>query len=187
MTSKKLSRVELIIAGIGGMGILVAGRLLASAALQQHKHISWMPTYGEARRGGPSECTVILSDQEIASPILDQAQTVMLLDGSQIKAFEARVRPDGLMIVESAGLKDNLQREDCTLLPVSGLKMAMSIGGMLVNNLILLGVYTELVKPILPELIEEELDRTYGDREAVLNRNKQAFRKGLELAKSVAG
>jgi Pyruvate/2-oxoacid:ferredoxin oxidoreductase gamma subunit len=63
----------------------------------------------------------------------------------------------------------------------------MSIGGMLVNNLILLGVYTELVKPILPELIEEELDRTYGDREAVLNRNKQAFRKGLELAKTVAG
>jgi 2-oxoglutarate ferredoxin oxidoreductase subunit gamma len=186
MQLKELSRVELIIAGIGGMGVLVAGRLLASAALQRYRFISWMPTYGEARRGGPSECTVILSDEEIASPILDQAQKVMLLDGSQLKAFETRVRPDGLMIVESAGLKDELQREDCRLLRVSGLKTAMSIGGMLVNNMILLGVYIEMVKPIPSELIEKELDRTYGDREAILERNKEAFRKGLELAKTLA-
>ena len=186
MLRKELSRVELTIAGIGGMGVLVAGRLLASAAIEQYKYISWMPSYGEARRGGPSECTVILSDQQIASPVLDQAETVMLLDGSQIKAFEARVRPDGLMIVESAGLKDKPQREDFRLLPVSGLKMAMGIGGVLVNNLILLGVYIELVKPIPPGLIEKELDRTYGDREAILERNKEAFRKGLELAKTLA-
>jgi len=185
MPPKELSRVELTIAGIGGMGVLVAGRLLAAAAFEQYKYISWMPTYGEARRGGPSECTVILSDEEIASPILDQVQTVMLLDGSQLKVFEARVRPNGLMIVESAGLKDKLQREDLRLLPVSGLKVAMGIGGMLVNNLILLGVYVEVVKPIPPELVEKELDRTYGDREAMLERNKEAFRKGLEVAKTI--
>ena len=185
MLQEAPSKAEVIIAGIGGMGVLVAGRLLASAALPRYKHISWMPSYGEARRGGPSECTVVLSDQEIASPILDQAQTVMLLDSSQLKAFEARVRPEGVMIVESAGLKDKPERKDFRLLPVSGLEIAMGIGGVLVNNLILLGVYTEVIKPLPPELIEEELERTYGDREAILRRNKEAFRQGLELGKTV--
>lgn len=181
MQNKTPSRVELIIVGIGGMGVLVAGRLLASAALTKYEYISWMPTYGEARRGGPSECTVILSHQPIASPILDQAQTVMLLDGSQLKDYEGRVRPGGIMIVESAGLKDKPKRTDFKLLPVSGLEIAMGMGGVLYNGLILLGAYVEAVKPIPAELIDKELGVRYGDNEKVLKRNKEAFRRGLEL------
>lgn len=165
--------------------MLVAGRLLASAAVRRYQHVSWVPSYATERRGGLSECTVVLSHQEIASPILSRAQTVMLLDGSQLKAFESRVRPAGLMIAESAGLSDKPQREDFRLLPVSGLVIAMGIGGVLVNNLILLGVYTQLVKPLPPGLIEEELETTYGDRKPVLERNREAFRQGLELGKTI--
>lgn len=167
------------------MGVLVAGRLLASAAVRRYKHISWVPSYATERRGGLSECTVVLSPQEIASPILSRAQTVMLLDGSQLKTFESRVRPGGLMIVESAGLSDKPERGDLRLLAVSGLEIAMRIGGAVVNNLILLGVYTQLMKPLPPRLIEEELETTYGDRQAVLERNKEAFRRGIELGKTV--
>ncbi len=180
------SRSEVMMAGIGGMGVLVAGRLLASAGLRRYQHVSWMPAYGEARRGGPSECTVVMSHEEIASPILDQVQTVMLLDGSQLKNFESRVRPGGLLIVESAGLQDKPQRGDFTFLPVSGLEIAMVIGGILVNNLILLGVYTEVMKPLPSKLIEEELQKTYGGREAILKRNLDAFRTGIDLAKTAA-
>ena len=185
MEKTMLSKAEVIMAGLGGMGVLVAGRLLAWGALPRYKHISWMPTYGEARRGGLSECTVILSDQEIASPILDQAQTVMLWDSSQVKAFESRVRPGGLMIVESAGLQNKPERQDFRLLPVSGLEIAMGLGGVVINNMILLGVYTQVVGPLSAQLIEEELDRRYGDKEAMLKRNKEAFRKGIELGKNV--
>ena len=184
MEHKAPSRVEVIVAGIGGMGVLVAGRLLASAALQRYKHVSWVPSYGEARRGGLSECTVILSHEEIASPILDQAQTVMVLDGSQLKAFEPRVRPGGAMLIESAGLTDKPERKDFRLLPVSGLEIAISLGDSLINNMILLGVYVEVIKPIPAELIEEELERRYGGREAVLKQNKDAFKRGLELGKT---
>jgi len=185
MQNKTPSRVELIIVGIGGMGVLVAGRLLASAALPRYEYISWLPTYGEARRGGPSECTVILSHQPIASPILDQAQTVMLLDGSQLRDFEGRVRPDGIIVAESAGLKDKPKRNDFKLLPVSGLEIAMGMGGVLYNGLILLGAYVEATKPVPPELIDEELERRYGGNETVLKQNKEAFRRGLELGKAI--
>jgi len=184
MEHKTPSRVEVIVAGIGGMGVLVAGRLLASAALQRYKHVSWVPSYAEARRGGLSECTVILSHEEIASPILDQVQTVMVLDGSQLKAFEPRVRSGGAMIIESAGLTDQPERKDFSLLPVSGLEIAISLGDSLINNMILLGVYIEVIKPISAELIEEELKRRYGGREAVLKQNKDAFKRGLELGKT---
>ena len=184
MEQKAPSRVEVIVAGIGGMGVLVAGRLLASAALQRYKHISWVPSYGEARRGGLSECTVILSHEEIASPILDQAQTVVVLDGSQLKAFEPRVRPGGVMIIESAGLTDKPERKDFRLLPVSGLEIAIGLGDSLINNMILLGIYVEVIKPIPAELIEEELERIFGDRQFILKRNEDAFKRGLELGKS---
>ena len=185
MQSDKPSRYELIIAGLGGMGVLVAGRTLASAAAKVYRYISWVPSYATERRGGLVECTVVLSDQEIASPILSRAQTVMLLDASQLKAFESRVRPGGLVIAESASLKGKPGRTDFRLLPVSGLEIAMGIGGIIVNNLILLGVYLELMKPFPPDLIEKELDRTYRDREAVLQRNREAFRRGLGLGKTI--
>ncbi|RLC93637.1 MAG: hypothetical protein DRI39_05105 [Chloroflexi bacterium] len=184
MEQRTASRVELIIAGLGGMGVLVAGHLLASAGLSSHKHVSWMPTYGEARRGGLSECTVILSQDEIASPILDVAGAILMLDSSQIKAFEQRVRPGGMMIVETAGLKENLDREDIEVIPVSGMEMAMEFGSLQTANLIMLGTYMELAKPLSLQLIEKEIQRRYSGE--VLERNTKAFRAGLELGRALA-
>jgi len=186
MQNNKPSRCELIIAGLGGMGVLVAGRTLASAAAKVYRYISWVPSYATERRGGLVECTVVLSDQEIASPILSRAQTVMLLDASQLKAFESRVCPGGLVIAESASLKDNPARTDFRLLPVSGLEVAMGMGGIVVNNMIMLGVYMELIKPLAPDLIEKELESRYARKEAILKSNTQAFRRGLELGKTIS-
>lgn len=183
MEQRTASKVELIIVGLGGMGVLVAGRLLASAALGSHEHVSWMPTYGEARRGGLSECTIILSQDEIASPILDVAGAILMLDSSQIKAFEQRVRPGGMMIVEKAGLKEKPGREDIKVVPVSGMEMAMGLGSLQTANLVMLGAYMELAKPLSPQLIEEELQRKYSD--GVLERNTKAFRAGLEVGRAL--
>lgn len=185
MQSDKPSRYELIIAGLGGMGVLVAGRTLASAAAGVYRHISWVPSYATERRGGLVECTVVLSDQEIASPILSRAQTVMLLDASRLIAFESRVRPGGLVIAESASLKDKPARTDFRLLPVSGLEVAMGMGGVVVNNMIMLGVYMELIRPLSPELVEDDLESRYAKKEAILRSNTQAFRRGLELGKAI--
>jgi 2-oxoglutarate ferredoxin oxidoreductase subunit gamma len=184
MEEKPPSKVELIIAGLGGMGVLVAGRLLASAALVSHEHVSWMPAYGEAMRGGLSECTVILSHDAIASPILDVSEAVLMLDSSQLKAFEQRVRPGGIMIVEKAGLKEKPAREDIRVVTVSGMEVAMGLGSLQVTNLVMLGAYMGLVKPISPQLIEDELQRKYGERG--LERNAKAFRVGMEVGRALA-
>jgi len=185
MAKEESSRVELMLAGLGGMGVLTAGQLLACAALQKYKYVSWVPSYDASRRGGLCECTVIFSNEEITSPLLDHAETVVLFDGSQIKTIEHRVSVGGVMIVESAGLKDSQKREDVKLVPVAGLEVAMSMGDSQLNNLVLLGVYTGVVKAVSADLIEEELARRYVSKESVLKRNREAFREGLKLAKNI--
>ena len=179
------SRVEVIMAGIGGMGVLMAGQLLSWAAIQRYEYISWAPSYAVARRGGLCECTVVCSHEEIASPLLDQAQALLIFEGSQFKTFEHRVRPGGIIIVECAGLKDEPSREDYRLLKVAGMEIAIDMGEAVVNNLILLGVFIEMMDTVPPEFIEIELDKRYGKKEAVLARNKKAFKKGLELGRTL--
>jgi Pyruvate/2-oxoacid:ferredoxin oxidoreductase gamma subunit len=88
------------------------------------------------------------------------------------------------MIVEKAGLKEKPAREDIRVVPVSGMEMAMGLGGLQVTNLIMLGVYMELAKPLSPRLIEDELRRSYSD--VVLERNTRALKVGMEVGRAVA-
>lgn len=176
---------EVIMAGIGGMGVLMAGQILAWAALNQFKHVSYTPSYGTQKRGGLCECTVQYSNEEVSSPWIDQARTVILFDGSQFNAFESRVRDGGMMLAESAGLQDKPEREDYELLRIPGLEIAVSMGDPQVNNLILLGAYVSISEGISPKLIEGELERIFGDKKAVLERNQRAYRRGLELGGTI--
>jgi 2-oxoglutarate ferredoxin oxidoreductase subunit gamma len=185
MNQETPTKTELIIAGLGGMGVLSAGNILATAALKKYKYTSWLPGYGSEKRGGLCECTMVISDEEIASPILDTAQTVILLDSAQAEVFADRVRPGGLMLVESSGLAYEPEGKEFRMLPVSGLEKAVEMGSSVANNLIMLGVYTELVKPLPPELFIEEIEQRYADKESVLKLNKKAFNAGLEMGKSL--
>lgn len=186
MTATAPLKAELIVAGVGGQGALFAGQMLAAAATRCYKHISYMPSYGTEKRGGHSECTVVLSDEEIASPVLDQSQTVLLLDSGQASTYEERVRPGGTMIVEKSGLTYQPQRTDIRFLPVSGLDIAVRAGGAMINNLIMLGVYTQLTQAVAADLIVDEIKKQAGDRAAVLKRNTEAFARGLDLGKTLS-
>jgi 2-oxoglutarate ferredoxin oxidoreductase subunit gamma len=177
-------RGEVLMAGIGGMGVLSAGQVLLDAAFQAHEHVTYISSYGFARRGGLCECTVIFSDEKISSPLLDQAQVVMLLDSSQFKGFEHRVRPGGLIIAEKAGLRAEKGREDYTLYALPGMEIAISMGSSVINNLIMLGSYIAITRSVSSDLIEAELKKRFEGNEKMLARNLDAFRRGLELGAS---
>ena len=185
MTQNKTSKSEVTMAGTGGMGVLVAGQILATAAFQQFEHISYVPAYGFAMRGGPSECTVIFSDNKISSPLLNQAQVVIIIDSSQFGAFEPRVRPGGIIIAEKSGLPAERNRDDYKIHALSGLEIATSIGSRMVNNMVMLGAYVTISESLQPVLIENELNRRYSKNDKILGRNLEAFRRGLELGKAV--
>ena len=186
MTGNGKTRGEVLMAGIGGQGVLSSGQVLLEAAFHAHEHVSFIASYGFARRGGLCECTVIFSDEKIASPLLHQSEVLMLLDSSQFAGLEHRVRPGGIVIAEKAGFEAQRRRDDYALHIIPALDTAMSMGSALGKNLIMLGSYVAITKAVTPELIEEELRKRYTENEKVMQRNIEAFKRGLELAKSTS-
>jgi len=182
---KKL-RGEVMFSGVGGGGVLLAGECTARAALQAYEHVVWFPNYSAAVRGGACECFVIFSDDEIASPVLSQVQSVVILDPAQLKASEERVRPGGVLIIESTGLKDRTARKDITVITVPAQEQARAMGNPRGANFIILGKYIGVSKLLDPALVEKDLESRFGNNAEVLAANLKAFRMGLQSGVKVS-
>lgn len=186
MEQKANRRADLIIAGLGGQGILMGGKILASAAMEEYKNSLWLPSYASRVRGGPSECTVVFSDEDIDSPVLSKADVIILVDPPQFKLFEKRVRPGGYLIVEEAGLSETIERDDIRMITLPAVRMAIEMGEKRSSNMILLGLYIGATKSLSPPVVEEEMKKRFGKKEKVLSTNLGAFQKGLEEAARLA-
>jgi len=186
-------RHRVVVAGVGGSGVVWVGTLIARAGLRQYEHATRLPNYTSSMRGGPCECMVILSKDPIPSPLVFRGDALLILNNLQFKPFEKRVLPGGVIILESTGLKTKIEREDVRLLQVPALEIAASMGNPLLANMILLGAYVQITGAFPPEFIERELEDRFGmvetgvrasAKEAMLAHNVDAFRQGLELART---
>ena len=179
-------RGEVIMTGLGGAGVLMAGTLLAEAAMARYKNVTWFPSYAISKRGGLCECTVIFSNDEIASPLLSQAYGVIVAEAAQFKAFENRVRPGGTMIVEKTGLESKAERKDIRIIVVPAIEAAIGTGGSSRGaNLVLLGAFVGVTQIISPELIKRQLKEAFTGKEKVLVGNLEVFDKGLNIVKEL--
>lgn len=186
MEQKIPAKGEVIITGLGGAGVLTAGTLLAETATAKYKHVTWFPSYAISKRGGLCECTVIFSNDEIASPLLSQADGVIVSEAAQFKDFEGRVRSGGTMIVEKAGLQAKAKRKDIRVIEVPAIETAVSLSGTSQGaNLILLGAFVMATQIISPELIKQRVKETFAGREKALKGNLEAFDKGLNFVKNL--
>src|SRR3989304_3066242 len=113
-----MPRYDVIMTGVGGKGVLTAGLLLAQVGMNQYKNVLWFPSYQAAMRGGPCECSVVLSADDIASPILSQTQTLIVMDATQLKDFQDRVRPGRLFLAEKAGHREKIGRTDVKIVQI---------------------------------------------------------------------
>lgn len=139
---------ELIIAGFGGQGVLSMGKILAYSALMQGKHVSWLPSYGPEMRGGTANVTVILSDEEVSSPVLKQFDTVIALNQPSLSKFEEEVKPGGVLIYDTNGIKKPPTRTDITIYAIDAEQTASNLNMSKVFNMIVLGAYLK-VKPLI--------------------------------------
>jgi len=188
MAQKQSSGGELLIAGVGGWGIVTIGDLLAKAALKKYKHVVWFPSYATAMRGGESECCIIFSDEKIPSPIIYRSGTVMVLGAWRIKAFEDRVHPGGLMLIDTTGLRDEhkVVRSDIRVEYLPVMETAIRLGNVRNANLVMLGAYIQMTKALPPQLLIAEIERRFGSkgREKIAAACKQAFNEGMGLIAS---
>jgi 2-oxoglutarate ferredoxin oxidoreductase subunit gamma len=171
-------------AGIGGKGVLMAGELLARAGLKKYQYISWFPTYYSSKRGGPVECTVILSDVEIASPLVPKVDVLVVMEQSQLEPLADRVKSGGTILIESADLKSQAPSDDVTLIEISATETAMKMGDIQVANMVLLGAYIQLTDVLSVDSVLQELEERLAGKEEVLNVNKDAIMAGADIIKT---
>jgi len=177
---------EIIIAGFGGQGVLSMGKILAYSGVMQDQEVSWMPSYGPEMRGGTANVTVILSDERISSPILNQYDTAIILNQQSMDKFEKAVKPGGTLIYDSNGITRHPERNDIKIYRVDAADEAAKLGLTKVFNMIVLGGYLK-VKPIV-ELknvilgLKKSLPSRYHH---LIPENEKAITRGMEIIEAV--
>ncbi len=176
---------EVIISGFGGQGALFAGQLLAYTALEQAYHVTWFPSYGPEMRGGTAHCTVILSDEEIGSPVVKNPTGVIVMNIPSLERYEPLVASGGYLVVNTSLVDRNPERKDIEVILVPAVEIAEELGDKRLANLVLLGALMERMGPLTIEQIGDALERHIPEhRRNLLEANIKAMAKGAELARS---
>jgi 2-oxoglutarate ferredoxin oxidoreductase subunit gamma len=174
---------EIIISGFGGQGALFAGQLLAYAAMEQGFHVTWLPSYGPEMRGGKARCTVIVSDEEIGSPMVRRPSAAAVLNIPSMEAFEQEVRPGGVLVVNSSLVPQKSERGDIRAIYVPASDLATGLGNVRLANVVCLGALVRATGVVPLEALERALDGHLPERHrSLLGLNLEALRKGAALA-----
>jgi len=174
---------EIIISGFGGQGTLFAGQLLAYAAMDSGYQVTWIPSYGPEMRGGKARCTVIVSDEEIGSPLVRRPSAAIVLNIPSMEAFEPAIKSGGVLVVNSSLVPQKSERTDIDVLYVPASDMAIELGNVRIANVICLGALVQAAGIVSLEAIEQALDAHLPERHRkLLGLNSEALRKGAALA-----
>lgn len=131
---------EIICAGFGGQGVLVAGLIIANAAMEQGRYVTWYPSYGSEMRGGTANCNIKISDREIASPYAKKPDILFSMNEASVEKFEPSVRPGGVMLVNSSLTSAGRQyRRDIRVVPVPATELAAQLHNERGANIVMLG------------------------------------------------
>jgi 2-oxoglutarate ferredoxin oxidoreductase subunit gamma len=176
---------EIIISGFGGQGTLFAGQLLTYSGMDEGWHVTWIPSYGPEMRGGTAHCTVILSDDDIGSPIVRRPTIGIVMNPDSMDKYEPLVKPGGLLLVNSTLIQTKSQRTDIDVVYVPANDLALEMGNVKMANVVLLGALLG-VREILPVAsIERTLDEHIpAERRKIIAPNKRALHRGVDYVKS---
>ena len=178
---------ELIIAGFGGQGVLLTGRLLCVAAMRQGKHVSHIPSYGAEMRGGTANCSVVISDEEIASPVIERPSIVIALNGPSVAKFESRIRPGGLLIWNSSLVKLAPTRSDLVLNSLTATDLSLAEGTERGANMAAIGALLKLKLDLVSmDAVEAALDEVISARNRKHNPvNRRILHAGYEITEKI--
>jgi len=179
-----MDETSIIISGFGGQGTLFAGQVLAYAAMDNGMEVTWIPSYGPEMRGGTANCTVIISNETIGSPLVRNPDIVLALNLPSIDKYEERIPTGGVLVANSSLVPREIQREDITSLLIPVNEIAEEIGFSRLGNMIMIGAMLAL-KPILPlDTVKKALEEHIPERhKKTLPLNFKAMDKGFEFAR----
>jgi len=178
---------EVIVAGFGGQGVLLIGILLAEAALREGKEVTWVPSYGPEMRGGTCNCTVIVSDELIGSPVASEVSSLVAMNEASVRKFGRIVRPGGTIYYDSSSGDIRLDRDDADILAIPATEIAVKLGSSKVANMVMLGALVGNSGLTTRDTLASVMDiKLAGKKAKFIPLNMQAIDAGMKIARQHA-
>jgi len=175
---------EIILAGFGGQGVMLMGQILTYAGMIENKHVSWMPSYGPEMRGGTANCTVVISDAPVGSPLVTRPSIVVAMNRPSLDKFEPSVKPGGVLLYNSSLIEQPPVRTDIEVVAVPANDLANELGSDRVANMVVLGALLAKAEVVPMEAIHKALRKALPPhRHNLLPLNEEALARGLAAAK----
>jgi len=176
---------QIICSGFGGQGVMSMGQLLAYAGMLENKEVSWLPSYGPEMRGGTANCSVIVSNSLIGSPVItNDATCAIVMNKPSLIKFEENILPGGKLLINSSLIEDKATRDDVEVYYVNANEIAAECGTDKAANMVMLGAYLELTGVVSVESVKQAFLKVFGERKAhLLPLNELALKKGAEAVR----
>lgn len=176
--------LDMILAGFGGQGVMSMGQLIAYSGMIEGKEVSWMPSYGPEMRGGTANCTVVVSEEAIGSPVVVEPQVVVAMNLPSLDKFESMVKPGGVLIINSSLINRTCERDDITVIEVPANEIANELGNGKVANMVILGTLIAQTKVVTQQSVIESLKKVLPEhRHNLIPMNESALNKGAGFVK----
>lgn len=175
---------EIIMGGVGGQGIMVIGNLLAHAAFMENLNVTYMPIYGVEKRGGQADCTVVISNEEIGSPIVGYPRSCIIMSKPSLVKYAPRIKPGGLLLLNSSMVPpEEVPRNDLELLPIPSNEIAKEMKNDRLANMVMIGAFVERTRVVSLDALIAALPKIFDERHHhLIPANTEAIRKGAEHA-----
>ncbi len=177
---------EIVIAGFGGQGIMLTGKLLAQTAMKAGKEVTYMPSYGAEVRGGTANCMVVMADEEIACPVVGKPDSLIVMNKASLNKFGSRLKKGGLLIMNSSLIDTKPQLDDSIeIIPVPADDLAVELGSQKSANMVALGAFLQsrgnIAIDVAAQALPDVLARRYHKTLPV---NIEALHRGAEFVKA---
>ncbi len=182
-----MEQFEVTFAGFGGQGIMTAGQLLAYSGMAEGKKVIWLPSYGPEMRGGTAYCTVVISDIRIGSPIINNPKALCVFNRPSFDKFAPRVKPGGLLIVNSSLINVSSDRKDLTQLLVPANDMALKAGTPKAANIAVLGAFVAAAEIVSIDTVRKIVKDKMGFKKELLDINLKVLKQGYNFALELLG
>jgi len=175
---------SVIIAGFGGQGVILAGKILAQAGMDHGLEVTWLPSYGPEMRGGTANCTVVMSETTVGSPIVDEPDNVIAMNLPSLDKFEPIIAKGGAVLVNASLIERKTQREDIEASYVQMNDIAIELGNKRAINMIALGAYVKQSGIIPLKTVVGAMSRMMeqGGKAKFIPMNEQALESGYNAA-----
>jgi 2-oxoglutarate ferredoxin oxidoreductase subunit gamma len=175
---------ELIIAGFGGQGVLFAGQVLAYAAMDSGFEVTWIPSYGPEMRGGTANCTIVIADEEIGSPLVQHPPYAVALNLPSFDKYEAEMQAGGVLVVNQSMVDRISRRTDITCIFIPANEIAEALGDKKLTNMVAMGAMLACLPELSLKDVQTALSNHLSARHKhLLPKNFEALQRGCDFAR----